>query len=458
MKISVDAKTVQNAAPLQFEEEFKGFIYTEDGYLPGCLVKPGANEDPHYLRRSKPDGTSEALWLFGACRAWVVDDRAEKGPWAPNEWLDREKELFPLLRKSGYNTLNQWMAPWEFSLVHHDRAERWRDANGVWTRTPLTENSAWSEFQCFDQGRASAFDELIKSCDAYLLLSPLPHQCLQMKEHPWGGNESGWSPRNDGGKQSRERLNGFSAFKLNMTAWEFFEADPSKPLDDWRSKLFDHQANFYRYIIARWGASRAIGMWVIIDELDAIGDVVGSMKDKTGWWANPQCDIWLANIFRLFRGELRRADGLAYAGDAYHHPLHSATTSIGGQAERGANLDWPGPVNAPPDLFGWHWYPSWKPDANWGEVFAYTSAGIASYAQAPLGNAPRLLSEFGAPDRSAPTDAPSALYPTLYHVAIWSAIFSGHAGTPMDWGRRKRIRRNALARPQRTLRQRHLSD
>src|SRR5205085_6620187 len=27
----------------------------------------------------------------------------------------------------------------------------------------------------------------------------------------------------------------------------------------------------------------------------------------------------------------------------------------------------------------------------------------------------------------------SALYPTLYHVAIWTAILAGHAGTPMDW-------------------------
>src|SRR5471030_815800 len=144
-----------------------------------------------------------------------------------------------------------------------------------------------------------------------------------MQEHPWGGNESGFSPANDGGTHGLERLNGFSAFKPAMSAWDFFDADPTLPLNDPRAKLFDHQANFYRYIIARWGASRAIGAWVIVDELDAVGDVVGSVKEKTGWWGHPQCETWLANIFKLYRGQLVRSDGVKYAGDSYHHPLHS---------------------------------------------------------------------------------------------------------------------------------------
>ena len=447
MRIDVDARAPNTTAPIKFSEEFKGFAVSEiRSGIDGPLVIPGVNDDPRFLRRLKFDGKSEALWLFGACRAWVADNRYIKGVWAPDDWIDRDKELFPLLRADGYNLLNQWMAPWEFELVHCDRAEHWQNADLSWSRVALPETVTWSAPQCFDQGRAAAFDALVKSSEGianpnapalstiYLLLTPLAHQALEMKEHPWGRSESCWSTANHGGDaKPPERLNGFSAFKPEMHVWEFFEADPTRPLDDWRSKLFDQQANFYRYVIARWGASRAIGMWVIIDEIDGIGDAVGSMKDKTGWWGHPQCDLWMANIFRLFRGELKRSDGLQYAGDAYHHPLHAATTSVEGQAERGANLDWAGQEGAKPDVFGWHWYPTWKTDANWGEVFAYTTSGIGNYAHAPLGNGPRLISEFGAPDRNAPTDPPSALYPTLYHVAIWSAIFSGHAGTPMDW-------------------------
>jgi hypothetical protein len=142
----------------------------------------------------------------------------------------------------------------------------------------------------------------------------------------------------------------------------------------------------------------------------------------------------MENIVRLFHGSLKRADGLAYAGDVFAHPLHAAATSGRGQAERGGNIDWDGgPAEARPDLMGFHWYPGWGRDESWTDVWEYTIAGVVSYAQAPLGKSLRLISEFGAPDRSKPGDEPSHLYPTLYHHAIWASIFTGQAGTPMDW-------------------------
>ena len=326
--------------------------------ITGPLVAPSEGHNHRYLRRLRADGSSESVWLFGACRAWVVHSQDPGNDWAPHEFLDRPAELFAPTREAGFNLLNQWMAPWEFLIVHHDRAEHWRDARGRWRRVPLPEEASWSPYQCYDQGRALAFDELVRDCEGgpgeptiHLLLAPLPHQCLQLKEHPWGAQESGWSPENDGGKQTPERLNGFSGFRCpggpehgpeGMPVWEFFQADPSLPLDDWRARLFDHQANYYRYLIARWGYSRAIGAWVIVDELDAVGDVVGVMSEKKGWWGHPECGRWLADVIRLFRGELVRSDGMRYQGDPFRHPIHAATTSYGGQAARGANVDWEG--------------------------------------------------------------------------------------------------------------------
>ena len=425
---------------IQQELPRKITVTDKDG-IKGRLVAPKPGQNPHYVRRLRSDGASDAVWLFGACRAWVVRSQDKLNDWYPHEWLDRETELFAPMREAGFNLLNQWMAPWEFLIVHHDRAEHWQNADGRWRRVPLPQEAAWSSYQSFDQGRAKAFDKLVRLCEGdvtkptiHLLLSPLSHQCLQVKEHPWGGQESGWSPENDAGKQTRERLNGFSGFKRKMSVWEFFEADPSRALDDWRAQLWDHQANFWRYMIARWGYSRAIGMWVIVDELDAVGDKVGVMSQKKGWWAHPQCDRWLANTIRLFRGELKRSDGLRYDGDPFQHPLHAATTSFGGEGERGGNLDWPGgPTGARPDLFGWHWYPYWPEGTDWSTIWAYMIDGVAAYAQSPIGQAPRLISEFGVADRNFPEDKPSYLYPTLYHHAIWTAIFSGQAGTPMDW-------------------------
>jgi len=59
--------------------------------------------------------------------------------------------------------------------------------------------------------------------------------------------------------------------------------------------------------------------------------------------------------------------------------------------------------------------------------------GIVSYSNAPIGVAPRLISEFGARDRWFPDEPPFLRYPTLYHHGCWAAVFAGQAGTPMDW-------------------------
>ena len=447
--LHLDACLAAGAQPLALETKLEQALTVEDASLPGPLTIPDKPGQPPLLRKLNADGNSTALWLFGACRAWVVDNQDPKNDWAPDEWLDRESELFKPMRANGYNLLNQWMAPWEFMLVHHDRAEFWKDEHEVFKRVALPPKQAWTAYQSFDQGRAAAFDRLVESCEAnpaagkdiiYLLLAPLPHQAFEVTAHPWGDAESGWSPSDDKGKQSLERLNGFSdvvpidAKTRLHDVWDFFAADPSRPLADWRSQLFDYQANFYRYVIARWGYSPAIGVWVLADELDAVGDVVGNYRIKTGWWGHPECDRWLANLVRLFKGRLKRSDGMSYPGDPFHHPLHAASTSARGQAERGGNIDWDGgPEDAQPDLFGFHWYPYWPKGSTYTDVWAYTIDGVLSYTRAPLGTHPRLLSEFGAEDRAKPGDEPSYLYPTLYHHAIWSAIFSGHAGTPLDW-------------------------
>ena len=411
----------------------------KDG-IEGPLVLPTDGQNPLYLRRAQPDGSSRAVWLFGACRAWVVPPNHDS-IWGREESLDRATELFAPMREAGYNLLNQWMAPWEFLLVHHDQAEHWRKPDGAWEREPLTAEAAWSPFQCYDQGRAAAFDDLVRMCEGkpgesviHLMLCPLAHHSLQMRAHPWGYNESGWSPEDDGGRQRLEKLNGFSGFKADMSAWDFFQADPACPLDDARSQLFDHEANFYRYLIARWGHSRALGIWVLMDEVDAVGDVIGSLPFETGWWERPECGRWLANIVRMFRGELARSDGLRYVGDPYRHPLHAAATAEVSQGRRGGNLDWDGgPPEARVDVLGWHWYPLWPSGTTWRDAWRYAVDGLLSFADAPTGPAPRIVSEFGAMDRWYPEDQPWKIYPSLYHHAIWAGVFSGHAGTPMDW-------------------------
>ena len=441
VRFHIDARAGRYATPVSesFVAPFRIRARATPNIL-GPLVAPAGDENPFYLRRLKPDGRSEALWLFGVCRAWVVpphDDAA----WGPHESIDRAAELFGPMRDAGYNLLNQWMAPWEYLLVHHDRAAHWRQPDGTWQRRDLPDGTAWTAFQCYDQGRARSFDDLVTQCEGdaakqtlYLMLCPLSHHSLQMSAHPWGYNESGWSPKDDDAKQTPEKLNGFSAFREDMSAWQYFEADPARPLDDWRSRLFDHQANYWRYLVARWGYSRAVGIWVLMDEVDAVGDEIGSLPDRKGWWARPACRAWMANTARMLKGQLVRSDGLRYMGDPYAHPLHAAATAETNQGKRGGNVDWDGgPDGARVDVLGWHWYPYWPWASTWPDAWRYTIDGILSFANAPTGASPRLISEFGAYERYSPTDRPSRVYPTIYHHGIWAAVLSGLSGTVMDW-------------------------
>lgn len=414
-----------------------GTTLASDGGLEGPLLPAAAGE--RLLRQRRADGTSRPCWTFGACRAWNVNSDPASPGWSAVEGIDRPGWLLPGLRSSGFDLLNQWMAPWEYLLAHRDRAEHWRGANGSWVRHQLAAGAAWSAWTAFDQGRAYDFDALVASCagapgqpTVRMLLSAVPHQALQMRSHSWGSSESGWSSEDDGGRQAQAKLNGFSAFRPAMPAWDWFLADPRQPADDWRARLFDAQANLQRYLVARWGASRALGVWVLIDELDAVGDELGQIDRGSGWWAHPQCDRWLADQVRLWRGTLRRGDGTVYLGDPWCHPLHAATTSMSATVGPGANLAWDGgPPDARVDLIGWHWYPRWAEGSTYQEVWESTVDGVMAFAAQPA--AARLISEFGAPDRARPGDQPSLLYPTLYHVGIWASLLAGNAGTAMDW-------------------------
>jgi hypothetical protein len=296
---------------------------------------------------------------------------------------------------------------------------------------------------CFDQGRAWDFDRLVSLCEGdadrplvRLLLAPLPHGCFMLRKHSWGQVESGWSPIDDEERQPRQRLNDFSAFREGMEVWDFFRAAPDAA-SEWQRRLFAAQANYFRYLVARWGASRALGAWVLADEVDGIGEELGLLATRTGWWAHPEGEAWLGHVVRWFRGELPPLTGADCLGDPYRHPLHVAATSYGGQAEAGGNLEWTGgPRDRRPDLMGWHWYPYWPPADDPVEVWDYVVRGIGRYTEVAhqrLAGGPVLITEFGVPDRIGPEAAPSMLYPSLYHFGIWASLLAGHAGTVMDW-------------------------
>ena len=69
--------------------------------------------------------------LYGTCRPWSVRQPSSTSVWGTDELIDREADLFTPMRQHGMNLLSQWMAPWEYLLIHHARAEHWEQPDGT---------------------------------------------------------------------------------------------------------------------------------------------------------------------------------------------------------------------------------------------------------------------------------------------------------------------------------------
>jgi len=199
--------------------------------------------------------------------------------------------------------------------------------------------------------------------DIYLIFTIWNHDLLRNLEHPWSQNNMGqW-----------ENLNGFN--KLGSIE-DFFTDD----------EAWAWQENLYRYIIARWGYSRAIGLWQTVSEIE------GTNAGKEG-------DRWHERVNQFF---------VDY--DPYRHPT---TASMAGDRW------WPnGYTNM--DVLQIHSYATANDPVETGPLLAEWSQKMFEFATKP-----NFIGEFGTPDQRNE--------PEHLHNALWAGLVSGAALTPMDW-------------------------
>lgn len=146
------------------------------------------------------------------------------------------------------------------------------------------------------------------------------------------------------------------------------------------------QENFYRYIIARWGYSPAIGMWQTVSEIN-------------GTNAYEQSDTWHSRVNAYF-----------VENDPYRHPT---TASMAG------DVDWEAghlAMDAPQV----HLYDFENDAVGAAQVLADWTTLMWE-----RGEKPNWVGEFGVLGDS--------YYPELFHNAIWAALAAGAAMTPAEW-------------------------
>jgi hypothetical protein len=197
-----------------------------------------------------------------------------------------------------------------------------------------------------------------------LIFTIWDHPQLRDNTHAWGAGN--WP------------LNGFSKLgDLNF----FFTSN----------EAWVWQENLYRYIIARWGYSPAIGMWQTVSEINGTNSY-----DQTNPWHEKVNAYFVAN-------------------DPYRHPT---TASMSG------DVNWPEGHKAmdAPQVHLYDFKNGELPvDAvKAGEVLARWTSLMWDQAEKP-----NWVGEFGVPG--------DQYYPELFHNSIWAALASGAAMTPAEW-------------------------
>ena len=228
----------------------------------------------------------------------------------------------------------------------------------LYSMSPI--NSSYNNYSASNMNTIDAIVRDAEKKGIFLIFTIWDHPQLRGDNHPWGtgnwGNNNGF-----------RNLGDLPSFFIDDEAWAW-------------------QENFYRYIIARWGYSPAIGMWQTVSEIN-------------GTESFDQTDAWHEKVNNYF-----------VENDPYRHPT---TASMSG------DVDWSEGyrVTDAPQV---HLYEFDGGAIQAAEVLSYWTQSMWDEQEKP-----NWVGEFGVQG--------TAEYPELFHNSIWSALASGAAMTPAEW-------------------------
>ncbi len=219
-----------------------------------------------------------------------------------------------------------------------------------------------SSYDDYSVSNLALIDTVVKDAEAkgiFLIFTIWDHPQLRDDTHDW--DTGNWV--NNG----FNKLTDLESFFTDDEAWAW-------------------QENLYRYTIARWGYSTAVGMWQTVSEIN-------------GTNAYDQTDPWHERVNAYF-----------VENDPYRHP----TT-----ASRSGDVDWEAghlAMDAPQV----HLYDFDNDAIGAAQVLADWTGLMFARAEKP-----NWVGEFGVTGNT--------YYPELFHHAIWAALATGAAMTPAEW-------------------------
>ena len=317
---------------------------------------PGwARVDGHYLRLSN----GEALFAVGHNNGWQYD---------------LERPTFADMAARGENLMSFWMAsPWAEPSWSSPEEPYWDD------RAPI--ENASGGLGHYNQAACGYIDGLVERAETagvYLLPTVWSHGQLRAEGHPWG---EGWWYNN--------------AYASLCSATDFFKTtDAGNDTPQWR-----YQKNVCRYILARWGYSRAIAGWVALCEIEG---TTGYVNDKS------QAEAWCAAVHGFFQ-----------ANDKFR------VSATGEYPAVATKTDWQSDATTWDTGFDMRAVDSYTQQKN--DIGVANAIGTQTESMWISGK-PCFHAEFGG--EVVPNGASQ---PTHLHNGIWPGLAAGAAMTPLVW-------------------------
>lgn len=253
----------------------------------------------------------------------------------------------------------------------------------------------------YDQGRADRLDQVFRMCeerDIRISWNLVFHSYIS--EEVWGEGNAwyGWNP-----------------YRNVAEAKDWFTSEEA-----WR-----YQQKLYRYIIARWGYSRSLFLWFIVDEING----------TEGWLegGTDGAEAWCRKMNEFFHK---------------HDPYGRPTT---GTQSGGGNNWWPNGYEIF-DIAGreiyeaqGHPFPArGKPDLINDNPLRYSYLNYSTQVQKLRSgfNKPAIIAECGWDHTYYEPGMPG--YLAMYHNALWASLANGTCATPFWWSHHRSINDSIL--------------
>ena len=199
---------------------------------------------------------------------------------------------------------------------------------------------------------------------------------------------------------------------LSNTVWAHeWHQNPYKNIVDVKDffeneQAWKYQERQYRYLIARWGCYRSLGIWEIVNEINGT-------------------DAWQAGKTTAGRDWVQKVANYFKEHDPFKHPT-TASQSGGKYWKDGyAVVDIPNV-----HLYETGWINSFRTNPYRGSIYTYRN--ISAYFRRDF-QKPALMGEAGYENSYGNWSFPSPEYTTWYHNALWTTWSNGNAATPLWW-------------------------